>query len=262
MRFSLSAAALIALAATRLAAGGDVQILTNQLGYDSFGPKRAVIRGTADDQFSFFTVRKYPQDTLVLRGTAAAGTGVDKWRNWRFWTLDFGDLQAEGTYVIETNDQTGQAVRSFPFRVQPNVLKRFTISDVLFYFKGQRVSGVFDKADRHIAFQDADRKPIDAHGGWYDASGDYGIHFSHLDFATWFNPQQAPGVAFSLGKTLELLEARHDPEYRQILIKLTDELAWGADFLVRMKDPEGRSTRASMAMPKTKSRRLAELTGP
>ncbi len=239
MRFSISAAAFIALAATRLASGGDVQILTNQLGYDSFGPKRAVIRGTADDQFTSFSIRKYPEGTLVFRGTASPGTGVDKWRNWRFWTLDFGDLQAEGTYVIESGDAGGQAVRSLPFRVQPNLLERFTISDVLFYFKGQRVSGEFDKADRNLAFRDADRKPIDAHGGWYDASGDYGVHFSHLDFATWFNPQQAPLVAFSLGKTLEMLRARHDPEYRQILIRMADELAWGADFLVRMKDPEG-----------------------
>lgn len=122
MRFSISAAALLALAAARLASGGDVQILTNQLGYDSFGPKRAVIRGTADDQFTSFSIRRYPEGTLVFRGTASPGTGVDKWRNWRFWTLDFGDLQAEGTYVIESGDAGGQAVRSLPFRVQPNLL--------------------------------------------------------------------------------------------------------------------------------------------
>jgi GH18 family chitinase len=110
---------------------------------------------------------------------------------------------------------------------------------VLFYFRGQRESGLFDKADRNLAFQGSDRKPVDVHGGWYDASGDYGVHLSHLDFFSYFNPQQMPLAAFTIGKTLEILQARKDSNFRQIQIRLADELAYGADFLVRMKNPGG-----------------------
>lgn len=228
---------VIALAGMSLHAESP-QVLTNQLGYDSFSPKRAVIRGAATDNFTSFSVMTYPDGVPVFRGTVSPGTGVDKWRDWRFWSLSFDDVQRSGTYVIESDDN-GHVVRSFPFRIMPQILARFTLFDVLAYFKAERVTGLFDKADAHIAFKDADRKPIDARGGWYDASGDYGVHLSHLDFSTYFNPQQAPLVAFSLGKTLELLKARKDSNYGQIEIRLADELAWGADFLVRMKDPEG-----------------------
>ena len=213
-------------------------VLTNQLGYDPFGPKRAVVRGTDADDIQSFAVRTYPDGALVYQGKAARGTGVDRWKNWRFWSLDFTDVQREGTYLIEAQDKE-QTVRSFPFKIQREILERFTLSDVLFYFKSQRKSGLYDKADRNLKFQGSDRKPADVHGGWYDASGDTGVHLSHLDFSTYFNPQQAPLAAFSIGKTLEILEARKDANFRQILIRLADELAFGADFLVRMKNPGG-----------------------
>ena len=224
--------------AALLEAAGPATILTNHLGYDSFDPKHAVIRGSAADRISSFQVRTYPGGTLVLEGATTAPTAVDKWRDWQFWSLDFSDLQAEGVYVIECADN-GQTIRSFPFRIQKDILERDTLSDVLFYFKSMRTSGTFEAADRHIGFQDSTRAPIDAHGGWYDASGDYGVHLSHLDFSTYFNPQQVPLVAYSLGKTLELLEKRDDANFRQMQIRLADELAWGADFLVRFRNPGG-----------------------
>jgi GH18 family chitinase len=226
------------LGAGLLHAAEPARILINHLGYDSFGPKHAVIRGSASDQITAFVVRTYPGGTLVLQGQSSAPAPVDKWHDWLFRSLDFSDLQAEGTYVIECADHD-RTVRSFPFRIQKNILERNTLSDVLFYFKSMRVSGEFDKADRHLAFKDSTAAPVDVHGGWYDASGDYGVHLSHLDFSTYFNPQQVPLVAYSLGKTLDLLEARRDRNFRQIQIRLADELAWGTDFLVRFHNPAG-----------------------
>ncbi|MGH9558323.1 MAG: glycosyl hydrolase family 18 protein [Bryobacteraceae bacterium] len=213
-------------------------ILTNHLGYDPFGPKRAVIRGTAVDRITACEVRTYPDDELVLRANPSGGVAVDKWRNWRFWTIDFSDVQREGTYSIECADGA-EKLQSFPFKIQKNILERATISDVIYYFKGQRSAGLFDKADSHIRFDGSNRKPIDAHGGWYDATGDYGIHFSQLDFASYFNSQQVPLVEFSLLKSMEVLDARRDSNFTQIRRRLIDEAMFGADFLVRMKDPEG-----------------------
>jgi len=228
---------LLALSAGAALAGDPPRILTNHLGYDSFLPKRAVIQGSASNALSIFEVRTYPEGALAFRGTAAAGTPVDRWREWKFWSLDFSDLQREGTYVIEARDGD-RVARSFPFRIEKNILERHTLSDVLYYFKTQRSSGEYDKADRKLAFRGSSRAPVDVHGGWYDATGDYGMHLSHLDATTYFNPQQEPLVALSLGKTLALLGARHDANYRQIAIRLADELAWGADFLVRMHVPQ------------------------
>ena len=60
-------------------------------------------------------------------------------------------------------------------------LERATLSNVIAYFKAQRSTSAFDRADRALAFEDSTRPPLDARGGWYDATGDYGIHFSRPD---------------------------------------------------------------------------------
>lgn len=219
-----------------LIAADPAEILTNHLGYDPFGPKHGVIQGSASDQFEMFAVKTYPEGVLVFQGKTSPAVSVPKWRDWHYWELDFTELEREGTYIIEAQDRE-HVIRSFPFRVQKDILERATLSDVLYYFKAVRSSGAIDRADRKIAFDGSKRKPVDAHGGWYDASGDYGIHMSQLDFASYFNTQQVPLVVYSLGKTRELLEARDDPNFRQIRRRLLDETAYGADFLVRMRAP-------------------------
>jgi GH18 family chitinase len=219
-----------------LAAGEPAEILTNHLGYDPFGPKHGVIQGSASDQFESFAVKTYPEGVLVFQGKTSHDVSLVKWRDWHYWNFDFTDLEREGSYIVEAQDHD-HVVRSFPFRIQKDILERATLSDVLYYFKSVRSSGAIDKADSSIAFEGSNRKPIDARGGWYDASGDYGIHMSQLDFASYFNTQQVPLVVYSLGKTRELLEARDDPNFRQIRRRLLDETAYGADFLVRMRAP-------------------------
>ena len=83
-------------------------------------------------------------------------------------------------------------VASGPFLVERGVLERRTLSDVLYYFKGQRASGPLDEADRALLLEGRRDRVVDAHGGWYDATGDYGKHLSHLSYSTYFNPQQIP----------------------------------------------------------------------
>ena len=68
-----------------------------------------------------------------------------------------------------------------------------------------------DKADRHLPFDGKKTGTVDAHGGWWDATGDYGKHLSHLSFSTYFNPQQIPLVVYSFFKSNELLNARAVP---------------------------------------------------
>jgi len=80
---------------------------------------------------------------------------------------------------------------------------------------------------------------VDAHGGWWDATGDYGKHFSHLSFSTYFNPQQIPLVVYSLLKSYEQTKLRGNPDFARYQAHLLDEAMFGADYIVRMKAPGG-----------------------
>jgi hypothetical protein len=84
-------------------------------------------------------------------------------------------------------------------------------------------------ADRGIGVKGLEGTTIDAHGGWYDATGDYGEHLSHLSFSTYFNPQQLQLVVWFLLVTHDLLDARHDRNFRQYTRRLLDEAVFGAD---------------------------------
>jgi len=221
------------------------RVLTNQVGYEPSGAKKAVIQGHAGDAFAVFTVRSYPGGDIVLSGEAVHVGPVPKWKDWDFWTIDWTDVAAEGAYVIECAAGAGtsgpaasRTVRSHPILVQRTALERATLSDVIYYFKGQRSSGLWDKADRTMTF---DGRPgtVDVHGGWFDATGDYGKHLSHLSYSSYFNPQQVSLTAWSLFMALRELERRDEPVFLQYRKRLLDEALFGADYLVRSKDPNG-----------------------
>jgi len=219
----------------------NAKILTNQVGYDSSGPKKAVVQARAGDAFTAFTVKSFPGGEIVLSGMPRHDGPVRKWKDWDFWTVDWSAVDKEGAYVIECSSHAGAAagtVRSHPILVQKNALERNTLSDVIYYFKGQRSSGLWDKTDRKMTFE-GKSGTVDMHGGWFDASGDYGKHLSHLSFSTYFNPQQVSLTAWSLFGTLRELERRGEPYFKQYQKRLLDEALFGADYLVRSKNPKG-----------------------
>jgi hypothetical protein len=213
------------------------KVLINHVGYDPAGPKRAVIEGKPGDAFDVFKVKEFETGKEVLSGVPKSVGPVQKWKDWTFWMIDFTPVLQEGTYVIECSSAKG-TIRSYPFLVLKNVLERNTLSDVVYYFKGQRSSGLWEKADRKMRIEGREGT-IDAGGGWFDATGDYGKHLSHLSFSTYFNPQQVSLTAWSLFKTYQELDRRNDPNFRQYIKRLLDEAMFGADYLVRMKNPSG-----------------------
>ena len=226
---------ILALASPILAQS--IKILVNQVGYDPAGPKRAVVQGRPGDTFESFTVRELGTGETALAGKVRFIGPVRKWKDWVFGTIDFGPVTREGSFVIEVATGRGR-VTSHPLTVQKHVLERNTLSDVIYYFKGQRSSGPWDKADRSLPFEGREGT-VDAHGGWFDATGDYGKHLSHLSFATYFNPQQISLTAWSLIESLHELERRADPNFTQYRKRLLDEALYGADYLVRTKSPRG-----------------------
>jgi hypothetical protein len=173
-----------------------------------------------------------------LQGDLKLAGEVYAWDGRVFWTADFSSWQKTGHYALRVLSN-GAEISSCAFEINDDVLERNTLSNIVFYFKGQRASGDFDKADRHLALPGKQGEFVDVHGGWYDATGDYGIHLSHQNLTSYFNPQQVPLVAWSLLKSYKALEARKDDNFSEYERRMLDEGLFGADYLVRLKRPDG-----------------------
>ncbi len=214
--------------------GQELKILINHLGYEADAPKHAIILGHAGDVVTSFKVIDDATGKNVLSNSVTQIGPVDQWKDWFFWTVDFDALNTEGTYVLECTTSHGE-VRSFPFQIQRGLLEKNTLSSVIYYFKGQRSSGLLDQADHHAKYEDATNR-ADVHGGWYDATGDYGKHLGGLGFSIYFNMQPTPVADWALFKAYQTLDQRGDQNFQQYKRRLLDEAMYGADFLVRMKN--------------------------
>ncbi len=214
-----------------------VKIVTNHVGYEVDGPKKAIIVADSKLNIPSFTLIDSKTNKIVYNGQAIYSGPVDKWKKFQFWTMDFSAVNTNGNFKLQASTPQG-TVSSYPFVIGKNVLEQATLSDVIYYFKGQRSSGLLDKADRHSHLQ-GKTDTIDAHGGWYDATGDYGKHLSHLSFSSYFNPQQISLTAYSLFKTYELLSKKPGTDYRQFNRRILDEAMYGADYLCRMQAKGG-----------------------
>ncbi|MDF2432466.1 MAG: hypothetical protein JWP44_2097 [Mucilaginibacter sp.] len=224
-----------------------VKIVTNHVGYEDDKAKHAVIVTDHQLNIKSFTLIDAATGKTVYTGKTVFSGPVDKWKNFQFWTVDFSTFAVDGTYKLQIILPTG-AVSSYPFLIGKNVLEQATVSNVVYYFKGQRSSGLFDKADHHLVLAGKTTDTIDAHGGWYDATGDYGKHLSHLSFSNYFNPQQIALTDWSLFKTYGLLSNRPGTDFRQIDRRILDEAMYGADYLVHMQAKDGSFYR-SVAAP-------------
>ena len=214
-----------------------VKVLTNHVGYEADGPKKAIVETDGKIAVNAFQLIDIKTGETVLQGKPVFAGAVNKWKNWLFWIVDLSSYNQPGNYKLQVSSAKGIA-SSYPFIIGKNVLEQATLSDVIYYFKGQRSSGLMDKADRYSHLQ-GKKDTIDAHGGWYDATGDYGKHLSHLSFSSYFNPQQISFTAWSLFKTYELLSKRPGTDFRQINRRVLDEAMYGADYLTRMQAKDG-----------------------
>ena len=221
-----------------LVAAQNIKVLTNHVGYEDSKSKKAIVISDKKLDFQIFQVIDTETGKTAFSGKPVFSGPVSKWKNWIFWTIDFSSFSKKGTYLVKVTGPE-QTVSSYPFLIDKNVLEQSTLSNVIYYFKGQRSSGLLDKADRHLILSGHPKDTIDAHGGWYDASGDYGKHLSHLTFSSYFNPQQISLTAWSLFKTYALSVKRKGTDFRQYNRRLLDEAMYGADYLVRMQAKDG-----------------------
>jgi hypothetical protein len=215
------------------------RVLVDQVGYEPTVPKIALVVTTKDDPApTKFALINSDTGKLALAGDVKPSGEVHAWTDMVFFTADFSAQRETGHYILRVSTSSGE-IASCPFAIQENVLERNTLSNIIYYFKGQRASGDFDRADRHLPIPDQPGKFLDAHGGWYDATGDYGIHLSHQNLTSYFNPQQVSLVAWSLLKSYRVLESRNDDDFTEYMRRMLDEGLFGADYLVRIKRPNG-----------------------
>ncbi len=219
-----------------------MELLINQVGYECHGEKSALLQCGADlDIRGHVRLLRQQDDHLLLETPLVAAGCVPGWQGRHYWRADFSAFTEPGHYRLEavvTTEAQERLVRSTPFAIDRGLLARRCLSDVIHYFKGQRASGTFDRADRRARLFGTDQRR-DVHGGWFDASGDMSKYLSHLSYANYLNPQQTPMVVWSLLKCRELLATRRDIDGMNLCKRLNDEGLHGADFLCRMQDESG-----------------------
>ncbi len=208
-------------------------LLTNHIGYERLGPKKAIIQ-TEQPHLSSYTAQLIcatSEQTVATFAVEEQGK-VANWHQGYFYLIDFSSFTDSGDYFLQVEDS-----RSSYFTVGEHILLNQTLSDVIHYFKSQRCGGVFDQQDRQVPVLNANQT-VDVHGGWYDASGDVSKYLSHLSYANYLNPQQIPMVVWNILKGLSLLEGSEDIA-AFTRTRLIEEALFGADFLVRMQNEKG-----------------------
>ncbi|WP_270944746.1 glycoside hydrolase family 9 protein [Vibrio parahaemolyticus] len=208
-------------------------LLTNHIGYERLGPKKAIIQ-TEQPHLSSYTAQLIcatSEQTVATFAVEEQGK-VANWHQGYFYLIDFSSFTDSGDYFLQVEDS-----RSSYFTVGEHILLNQTLSDVIHYFKSQRCGGVFDQQDRQVPVLNANQT-VDVHGGWYDASGDVSKYLSHLSYANYLNPQQTPMVVWNILKGLSLLEGIEDIA-AFTRTRLIEEALFGADFLVRMQNEKG-----------------------
>lgn len=212
-------------------------ILTNQLGYDGSASKKAVYQGKKEDQAGTFLVLDAAGKTVYEGRAKECGT-VAEWNTGYYWELDFTPVREKGKYTISLDTAFGP-VTSTMFEIQDFMVTFRLMNAAAYYFKAQRISGEWLEADKSLKFEGDRQGRVDLHGGWYDATGDYGVHLSHLSHGSIHNPQQAAFSAYAFFRSLEWLEESGNEEYSMLKRRLLDEGTWGADFLMRLRAPSG-----------------------
>ncbi|MEN2270707.1 glycoside hydrolase family 9 protein [Vibrio diabolicus] len=208
-------------------------LLTNHIGYERLGPKKAIIQ-TEQPHLSSYTAQLIcatSEQTVATFAVEEQGK-VANWHQGYFYLIDFSSFTDSGDYFLQVEDS-----RSSYFTVGEHILLNQTLSDVIHYLKSQRCGGVFDQQDRQVPVLNANQT-VDVHGGWYDASGDVSKYLSHLSYANYLNPQQTPMVVWNILKGLSLLEGSEDIA-AFTRTRLIEEALFGADFLVRMQNEKG-----------------------
>ena len=207
-----------------------LKILVNQIGYVSGDRKRVIVESDGEAVDSF-TIIQVSDNKEVFKGTLKYYGKVAKWNKGEYYVGDFSTLSNHGFFKLRVNN-TEERIEISEYLVNLRLISANTA-----FFKAQRSSGEWDMEDRHLSFSPPRKGEMDLHGGWFDASGDHGIHLSHLSHSTWYNPQQMGLSTYFFFKGYDYVEKKSSPSYMILKKRMLDEGSWGADFLMRTHVP-------------------------
>lgn len=151
---------------------------------------RPVANLPAPDLGGYVRLQRLDDGQILFETPLQPAGSVPGWQGRAYWRADFSAFKEPGHYRLEAITAQG-IVRSTRFAIGQDLLASRCLSDVIHYFKGQRASGTFDRADRNARLFGTDQHK-DVHGGWFDASGDMSKYLSHLSYANYLNPSRPP----------------------------------------------------------------------
>jgi endoglucanase len=248
-------AGILASALGPAAAGAQARnsafIRVNLVGYPSTAPKRAYLMSHKAAAGVPFSVRRYPEGTVVLSGTVGASAGRWSRRFGHVYTLDFDPLQTAGTYTVSLG---GRAPVSSPtFAIEPAAaLYEQPLANALSFYENERdgpeyIPSALRSAPAHLNDEQAMTystpsvnaegefkgelsslgETIDASGGWWDA-GDY---LKFVQTTSYAVDLQLIGVR-DFPARMGAEAARSD---------FTEEARFGVEWLMRMWDDSSRT---------------------
>ncbi|THD69135.1 chitobiase [Robertkochia marina] len=207
------------------------ELLTNHLGYDANAIKKVIFQTTTSSKPQGFEVMNEAGE-VVYKGTFQEGGRTDQWHTGAAFAGYFTEVTAPGKYTIQVK---GTETQTPPFEIKEHLLASSTLPLILKGFQSIHPAEEYEEWDKAISFFGDRTDTVDVHGGWYDASGDYSKYLSHLCYTNFMAPQQTPLVVYNLYDAALRMEQR----YPELAAQYVQEAAYGADFLVRMQDPEG-----------------------
>ena len=228
-----------------------MSIYVNQIGYRPEDVKIAILNTESEKDMEKFCVVDSISHEEVWEGKGEYAGEVARWNRGHFYKLDFTSFDAEGRYHLKIGDSV-----SFPFEIRKCILDFEMMMNTVYYFRSQRDVGEWGAQDKNVMFQDQRPERIDASGGWFDATGDYGIHISHLTHSKYYTPQQTSLSAYVFYKAnditkkwYELNQGERTGVPQNFFSHMLTEGTYGADHLMRRAAPSGsfyRSIRRGM----------------
>ena len=165
-----------------------MRVFVNHIGFDETDYKTAVLE--LEQEASEITAWLEADNGERHHVAVSGPERIPDWSEGCYYVLDFSDVRREGMYRL-AGYADGKAFRSEIITVTGDFLNLRMVNASRAYLKGERSSGEWMKADRNVPFAGEREGTLDLHGGWYDATGDFGIHLTQLSHTAVYNPMQS-----------------------------------------------------------------------
>jgi endoglucanase len=225
-----------------------VKVLVNQVGYEPDASKTAIVATShfparlEDARFAVVDSSGSAvfRNRLVPLGRVHEGQ-ADDWGSY-FWLADFSALSKAGRFRVKAR-VGAQSAASHPFSIRRGVLFEET-AELAYRFLYYQRCGCAVPGWHEACHLDDARLPDGTHlnlaGGWHDAG----------DYNKWMYPSGPPLVLYGLASAYLAHRNYFDAIDRDGngRADLLEEILWGADWMMRMRNPKTGGLFGSISM--------------